>query len=55
VGGNGFGFMRSAALGEASAATMLGRRAPVPVGAFAAARFEGLWKEPFEIREGFSL
>jgi sarcosine oxidase subunit beta len=55
VGGNGFGFMRSPALGASLAALVLGRRPPEDLAPFAPARFAGAEKDPFEIREGFVL
>lgn len=55
VGGNGFGFMRSAALGACVAALALGRAPPVDIAPFAPARFQGREGDPFAIAEGFTL
>lgn len=55
TGGNGFGFMRSPALGEAAACLALGRPAPVPVQALDPGRFEVPEALAFEPREGFAL
>ncbi|MHB8585389.1 MAG: NAD(P)/FAD-dependent oxidoreductase [Thermoplasmatota archaeon] len=55
LGGNGFGFMRSPALGEAVANLVLGKRPPVDIEKFAPARFAGRWTKPFAAQEGFTL
>ena len=55
VGGNGFGFMRAPALGDALAAQILGEAPRRDVAAFAPARFEGAWADAFEVQEGFTL
>lgn len=55
TGGNGFGFMRSPALGEAAACLALGRPAPLPMVELALDRFDPPEVEGFEPREGFSL
>lgn len=54
AGGNGFGFMRAPALGEAIACQVLDEPAPVPLAEYAPARFPGDGA-PFALREGFSL
>ncbi len=54
AGGNGFGFMRSPALGEIAAHLLLDRDPPHPAHNLDPGRFEGL-QEPFEVREGFAL
>ena len=55
AGGNGHGFMRAPAAGEALAARILGHPAPVDLSPFDPSRFAGRMGEPFEIREGFTL
>ncbi|HWG92155.1 MAG TPA: FAD-binding oxidoreductase [Candidatus Thermoplasmatota archaeon] len=55
VGGNGFGFMRSPALGAAVASLVLGEKPPVDLLAFRPGRFEGRWADDFAIAEGFTL
>lgn len=55
VGGNGFGFMRSAALGEALADAVLGETPRHDLSAFAPARFDRAWGRAFALREGFTL
>ncbi|MDX1611932.1 MAG: FAD-binding oxidoreductase [Candidatus Thermoplasmatota archaeon] len=55
TGGNGFGFMRSPALGEAVARMAVGLAPSQPLGALDPGRFS--WETPasFDLREGFSL
>lgn len=55
TGGNGFGFMRSPALGEAAACLALGQPAPLPIQDLAPDRLELADVEGFEPREGFAL
>ncbi len=55
TGGNGFGFMRSPALGEAAACLALGEPAPLPVQDLAPDRLEPAGVEGFEPQEGFAL
>lgn len=52
-GDNGFGFMRSPALGESIAAKILGKEPPVGLDDFDVNRFRG--DEEFEIRQGYTL
>ena len=52
-GDNGFGFMRSPALGECVAAVIRGETPPIPLTAFDVNRFRG--DEEFEIRQGYTL
>lgn len=54
TGGNGFGFMRSPALGEAAARIALGKAPPVPIQGARPERFDDP-PERFEMREGFSF
>lgn len=54
AGGNGHGFMRAPAAGEALAAMLLGDKPRVDLAAYAPSRFARM-DAPFEIREGFSL
>ncbi len=55
AGGNGHGFMRAPAAGEALAALLLRRQPRVDISAFDPARFAGRMGAPFEIREGYTL
>jgi glycine/D-amino acid oxidase-like deaminating enzyme len=52
-GDNGFGFMRSPALGECAAAMVLGGEPPIDLRAFDVNRFRGT--EAFAIRQGYTL
>lgn len=55
AGGNGHGFMRAPAAGEALAARILRREPPVDLAPFDPARFAGRMADPFGIREGYTL
>ncbi len=55
TGGNGFGFMRSPALGEAAAYLALGEPAPLPIQELAPGRFDPAEASGFQPREGFAL
>lgn len=55
AGGNGHGFMRAPAAGEALAARMLGSKPRVDLAPLDPARFAGRLGEPFAIREGYTL
>lgn len=55
TGGNGFGFMRSPALGEGLAHEILGKGSPVPLHGCEPARFEAGHGIGFAMTEGFAL
>lgn len=55
TGGNGFGFMRSPALGEAVAHDVLGKGPPVPITSCRPSRFEAGVGTEFQMQEGFAL
>jgi glycine/D-amino acid oxidase-like deaminating enzyme len=55
TGGNGFGFMRSPALGEGLAHEILGKGSPVPLHGCQPGRFEAGYGTGFPMREGFAL
>ncbi len=55
VGGNGFGFMRAPALGDAVAAGILGEAPGVDASRYHPSRFEERWDVDFTPREGFTL
>jgi glycine/D-amino acid oxidase-like deaminating enzyme len=55
TGGNGFGFMRSPALGEALAHEILGKGSPVPLQGCRPSRFEAGHGTGFAMTEGFAL
>jgi glycine/D-amino acid oxidase-like deaminating enzyme len=47
--------MRAPAAGESLAARMLGKTPKVDLGAYDPARFATSWRDPFPIREGYTL
>lgn len=55
TGGNGFGFMRSPALGEGLAHEILSKGSPVPLHGCEPSRFEAGFGTGFEMGEGFAL
>lgn len=55
TGGNGFGFMRSPALGEGLAHEILSKGSPVPLHGCEPSRFEAGMGTGFQMQEGFAL